>query len=103
VIVHLDCTRLPEHVYEQYDLATIEDRLIKVIKQDQLGDSTAMKLGQMKRRYICMGQMLNGCSLALNPHCANIHFVSERVSRSGVALRVHPCEKFTCKLVSQLY
>jgi hypothetical protein len=45
VIVHLDCTGLPEHVYEQYDLATIEDRLIKVIKRDQLGDLDGNEVG----------------------------------------------------------
>lgn len=38
VIVHLDCKGPPDHIYEQYDLATIEDRLIKVIKHAQLGE-----------------------------------------------------------------
>ena len=45
VIVHLDCTGLPDHVYEQYDLATIEDRLIKVIKQSQLGEFDGNEVG----------------------------------------------------------
>jgi hypothetical protein len=45
VIVHLDCTGLPEHVYQQYDLATIEDRLIKVIKRDQLGELDGNEVG----------------------------------------------------------
>jgi hypothetical protein len=44
VIVHLDCG-LPEHVYQQYDLATIEDRLIKVIKREQLGELDGNEVG----------------------------------------------------------
>jgi len=46
VIVHVDSTGLPEHVYEQYDLATIEDRLIKVIKEDQLGEFDGNEVGR---------------------------------------------------------
>lgn len=45
VLVHLDCRRLPEHIYEQYDLATIEDRLIKVIKREQLGEFDGNETG----------------------------------------------------------
>ena len=45
VLVHLDCTGLPEHVYEQYDLATIEDTLIEVIKRDQLGKFDGNEIG----------------------------------------------------------
>ena len=46
VIVHVDSTGLPEDVYEQYDLATIEDRLIKVIKEDQLGEFDGNEVGR---------------------------------------------------------
>src|SRR5215204_1778752 len=45
VLVHLDCTGLSEHVYEQCDLATIEDRLIEVIKRDQLGKFDGNEIG----------------------------------------------------------
>jgi hypothetical protein len=38
VLVYLDGLRLPSEVYAQYDLATIEDRLIKVIKRNHLGE-----------------------------------------------------------------
>jgi len=46
VIVHVDSTGLPEDVYEHYDLATIEDRLIKVIKEDQLGEFDGNEVGR---------------------------------------------------------
>lgn len=45
VLVHLDCRTLPEHIYEQYDLATIEDRLIEVIKREQLGEFDGNEIG----------------------------------------------------------
>jgi hypothetical protein len=37
VLVYLDGVRLPPAVYAQYDLATIEDRLVEVIQRDHLG------------------------------------------------------------------
>ena len=37
VLVYLDGLRLPSEVYAQYDLATIEDRLIEVIQRGHLG------------------------------------------------------------------
>ena len=45
VLVHLDCTGLPDHVYEQFDLATIGDKLVKVIKQEQLGEFDGNEVG----------------------------------------------------------
>jgi len=38
VLVYLDGLRLPSQVYAQYDLETIEDRLIEVIRRDHLGE-----------------------------------------------------------------
>ena len=37
VFVYLDGRRLPSEVYAQYDLATIEDELIEIIRRDHLG------------------------------------------------------------------
>lgn len=45
VLVHLDGRGLPEHIYKQYDLATIEDRLIEAIKRDRLGEFDGNEIG----------------------------------------------------------
>ena len=45
VLVHLDGTGLPEEVYEQHDLATLEDRLIEVISQRGLGELDGHEIG----------------------------------------------------------
>lgn len=38
VLVHLDGTGLPDHIYHEYDLATIEDRLIEVLERERVGE-----------------------------------------------------------------
>lgn len=45
VLVHLDGTGLPEHVYQDCDLATIEDRLIEVIERERLGEFDGNEMG----------------------------------------------------------
>lgn len=45
VLVHLDGRGLPEHIYEEYDLATIEDRLIEVIERKRLGEFDGNEIG----------------------------------------------------------
>ena len=46
VIVHLDGTGLPDHIYQEYDLATIEDRLIEVLERKRLGEFDGNEVGQ---------------------------------------------------------
>jgi hypothetical protein len=38
VLIYLDGTSLPEAVYEQCDLATLEDELIGIVQRNQLGE-----------------------------------------------------------------
>ena len=45
VLVYLDGTGLPEHVYKECDLATIEDRLIEAIDRGQLGEFDGNEIG----------------------------------------------------------
>ena len=49
VLVYLDGLRLPSEVYAQYDLATIEDRLIEVIQRDHLGQFDGNKVREQTR------------------------------------------------------
>jgi hypothetical protein len=46
VLVHLDGTGLPDHIYHEYDLATIEDRLIEVLERERLGEFDGNEVGQ---------------------------------------------------------
>ncbi len=45
VLVHLDGTALPAHVYEECDLATIEDRLMEVSDRENLGEFDGNEIG----------------------------------------------------------
>ena len=45
VLVYLDGTGLPEHVYEECGLATIEDMLIEVIDREELGEFDGNEVG----------------------------------------------------------
>lgn len=45
MLVHLKVTGLPDHVYQECDLATIEDRLIEVIERDGLGEFDGNGIG----------------------------------------------------------
>jgi len=44
-MVHLRGHGLPDDVYEQYDLATIEDQLIEIIEQKGLGAFDGNEMG----------------------------------------------------------
>jgi len=46
VLVKLDGVGLPDHVYEECDLATIEDRLIAVIEEKKLGEFDGNEVGE---------------------------------------------------------
>ena len=45
VLVHLDASGLPDHIYQKYDLATIEDQLIEVIEREGLGEFDGNEVG----------------------------------------------------------
>ena len=56
VLVHLDGAGLPDHVYQEYDLATIEDRLIDVIEQGGLGEFDGNEIGPATTTLFMYGQ-----------------------------------------------
>ena len=45
VLVHLDGSGLPDRIYHEYDLATIEDRLIEVLEREGLGEFDGDEVG----------------------------------------------------------
>lgn len=46
VLVHLDNNDLPDHIYQEYDLGTIEDRLIEIIERERVGEFDGNEVGQ---------------------------------------------------------
>lgn len=55
VLVHLDGTGLPDHVYKEFDLATIEDRLVDVILAGQLGEFDGNEIGRTETTLFMYG------------------------------------------------
>jgi len=45
VLVHVDGTGLPDEVYEEYDLSTLDDQLIEVIERESLGEFDGNEVG----------------------------------------------------------
>jgi hypothetical protein len=45
VLVYLDGVGLPDHVYKESDLTTLEDRLTQLIKRDALGEYDGNEIG----------------------------------------------------------
>jgi hypothetical protein len=45
VLVHLDGSGLPDHVYQDHDLATLEERLTDVIGRERLGEFDGNEIG----------------------------------------------------------
>jgi hypothetical protein len=55
VLVHLDGTGLPEHVYKECDLVTIEDRLIEAIDRGRLGEFDGTEVGPTETTLFMYG------------------------------------------------
>ncbi len=45
VLVHLDGAGLADEIYEQFDLATLEDRLLEVVSRRRLGEVDGHEIG----------------------------------------------------------
>ena len=45
VIVYLEGANLPDHIYQEYDLSTIEDKLIEVLERYGLGEFDGNEIG----------------------------------------------------------
>jgi hypothetical protein len=55
VLVHLDGTGLPDHVYAECDLATIEDRLIEALSRGQFGAFDGNEVGPSETTLFMYG------------------------------------------------
>jgi len=55
VLVHLDGTGLPDHIYQECDLATIEDQLIEVIARNKLGEFDGNEVGPSETTLFMYG------------------------------------------------
>lgn len=67
VLVHLDGTGLPDHVYEECDLATIEDRLIEVIERNGLGELDGNEAGPTETTLFMVGPDAEQLFAAIEP------------------------------------
>ena len=55
VLVYLDGTGLPDHIYDEYDLATIEDRLSEMLEREGLGEFDGNEVGPGQTRLFMYG------------------------------------------------
>jgi hypothetical protein len=44
-LVHLDSTGIPDHIYDEYDLATIADRVIDTLEREGPGEFDGNEVG----------------------------------------------------------
>ena len=79
VLVHLDGTGLPDHIYHDYDLATIEDRLIEVLEREGLGEFDGNEVGPGQTTLFMYGpdaeRLFDGIEQTLRgyPLCQGAH------------------------------
>ena len=91
VLVYLDGTTLPKEVYEQHDLATLEDQLIAVIDPDGLGEFDGNEIGPTETTLYMYGPnaapLVNGIEpvLRASPFCQNAKVVI-RLSSPGASV-----------------
>lgn len=55
VLVHLDGIGLPDHIYQECDASTIEDRLIEVIEREKLGEFDGNEVGPSETTLFMYG------------------------------------------------
>src|SRR5688572_12586556 len=55
VLIHLDGVGLPDHVYKECDLATLEDRLAEAIAAGQIGEFDGNEVGQSETTLFMYG------------------------------------------------
>jgi hypothetical protein len=55
VLVHLDGVGLPDKVYEECDLATLEDRLIEALAQSRVGEFDGNETGPTETTLFMYG------------------------------------------------
>ena len=84
VLVHLDGSGLPADVNEQYDLATLEDRLIEVLSHSSLGEFDGNEVGPAEATLFMYGpdaeRLFAGIESTLRayPLCQNARVIIRR-------------------------
>jgi hypothetical protein len=84
VLVHLDGSSLPDAVYEQHDLATLEDQLAEVISRGRLGEFDGNEVGPAETTLFMYGpdaeRLFAGIEQTLRsyPLCQNARVVIRR-------------------------
>ena len=72
VLVYLDGTSLPDAVYEEYDVATIEDRLSQALAHDGTGEFDGNEIGPGEVTLFMYGQMRRGSIRPSSLCCGHI-------------------------------
>ena len=95
VIVHLRGSGLPDEIYENYDVSTLEDQLIEAIEANQLGEFDGNEFGPEETVLYMYGpdaeKLFNGIESVLRayPLCQE-GFVRIRSGPPGAAERQVP-------------
>jgi hypothetical protein len=55
VIIYLDTSGLPDEVYEQYDMLTLEEQLTEVVEREQLGVFDGSEYGMDRAALFLLG------------------------------------------------
>jgi hypothetical protein len=55
VLIHLDGTSLPDEVYREFDLSTLEDQLIEAITAHQAGEFDGNEIGDTETTLFAYG------------------------------------------------
>ncbi len=100
VIIHLDGTTLPNAVYEQHDLATLEDELIAVIERTGAGELDGNEIGPETTTLFLYGPNAADLfssvepTLRANPLCQNATIIiragGPNAPAAEVRLAMHP-------------
>lgn len=67
VLIHLDGTNLPAEVYEQYDLMTLEMRLMELLEGQDLGEFDGNEIGPGEATLFFYGPDADALFSAVEP------------------------------------
>lgn len=71
VLIHLDGVNLPDEVYENHDLATLEDQLIDMLEASRLGDYGGHEFGEQNTTVYLYGPSADAIFDAIEPILAD--------------------------------
>jgi hypothetical protein len=67
VLIYLDGTGLPDQIYQEYDLSTLEDQLIEAIGVEHVGEFDGNEIGPDGTTLYLYGQDANRLFAAVEP------------------------------------